>query len=326
MVTFRWPLLLLPLAACSGAPEPNNKSDSNADGDDSVADSQEDSPVDSKEDSPTDSPAPAEDPEPCFTYAAPVQTGTVVDANLDEISDVVPSRQNGGVLWVHEDSGNDSILTAIDAGGATLGTIAIEGVTMVDWEDLAISTCDEGWCLWVGDIGDNMQNRGGVKVVRLVEPVIDRAAGVFAVTLTGTVYELPYPDGSHNAEGMGWSKDGPVIFTKRDGNISEVYTGDLAAGTLTLRGALSLDRNTATAADIWPDDSRVLLRTYVDLWEYWLPSGGFADLAHAIRVPVPIAEEVQGESASYDPVRRGYWTISERANQPIWFSGCSSER
>lgn len=265
-------------------------------------------------------------PEPCFTYAEPVQTGTVVDANLDEISDVVPSRQNGGVLWVHEDSGNDSILTAIDMGGSTLGTVAIEGVTMVDWEDLAISACEEGWCLWVGDIGDNMQNRGSVKLLRLVEPVIDRAAGVFALTLTATLYELPYPDGPHNAEGLGWSSGGPVVFTKRDANISDVYTGDLDAGTLTLRGPLSLDRSTATAADIWPDDSRILLRTYDALWEYWLPSGGFADLEHSIRVSVPVADETQGESASYDPVRRGYWTISERVNQPIWFSGCSSER
>ena len=71
---------------------------------------------------------------------------------------------------------------------------------------------------------------------------------------------------------------------------------------------------------------RLLVRTYGSLVEYWLSSSGIADTTNVIRVPVPVGDEGQGESASYDPVLRGYWTISEGLNQPIWFSGCASEQ
>ena len=84
-------------------------------------------------------------------------------------------------------------------------------------------------------------------------------------------------------------------------------------------------RYTATAADLWPDGSRLLVRTYESLDEFWLSSSGIADTHNTIRVPVPVGAEHQGESASYDPLLRGYWTISEGVNPTIWFSTCASE-
>ncbi len=318
----------------------SNGGDSGGDnGGDSAGDSAGDSD-DSPDDSPDDS---AGEATPCFTYAPPIQTGTVSGDELNEISDVLPSRRNPGVLWVLEDSGNDSVLTAIDTAGNTLGTVALDadadaengGINMIDWEDLAWSACAADGrfdpagaesCLWVGDIGDNMVNRTHARLISVVEPDLSQAAPPFALTLPGRVHEIPYPDAPHNAESLAFRPEGPVILSKRDMQLTGVYLIDLDLMTMSYAGDLPLDASTATAADLWPDGSRILVRTYNSLLEYWLSSSGIADTVNVIRVPVPVGPEHQGESASYDPALRGYWTISEGLNPPIWFAGCASEQ
>ena len=337
--------LILP--ACGPASDSAVKADPGGDSeidspddsaDDSATDSPDDSTTDSPDDSPGDSDSATSDPwtevEPCFTYADPTATGTVQDAALDEISDVLPSRRNPGVLWVLEDSGNPSVLTAIDAAGATLGTVALDGITMVDWEDLAWSRCTADArfdpqgpesCLWVADIGDNMVNRTHARLLAVVEPDLSQQAAPFALTLPARIHDVPYPDSPHNAESLAFRPEGAVILTKRDQQLSGVYLLDLTLLTMSYAGDLHLPASTATAADLWPDGSRLLVRTYESLDEFWLSSSGIADTHNTIRVPVPVGAEHQGESASYDPLLRGYWTISEGVNPTIWFSTCASE-
>ena len=67
----------------------------------------------------------------CESYARPTARGRVADGALDEISGIVVSRQNPGVLWVHEDSGNPAVLTALDTSGRTLATLTLDGATTI---------------------------------------------------------------------------------------------------------------------------------------------------------------------------------------------------
>lgn len=326
---------MLLLLACGLSTPPAN--DAKTATQDSVVpgDSRSDSSDDSTKDSSStteDSPSLPPPPTPCFTYAAPTQTGTIVDAALEEISDVVPSALDANLLWILEDSGNPSVLTGIDPSGNTLGTLSLEGQEMVDWEDMAIGPCGtaagsdpEASCLWIGDTGDNMVNRPSARILVVPEPTIDRASLPFTLTATAMVYDLVWPDTPHNVEALAWAPDGPVLLTKQEDGRSDVYSGSLSWLTLSKRGTLNIPVSHVTAGDLWPDSSRLLVRTNDDLAEFWLPVGGLGDLDHAIRIPVPVADEIQGESASYDPVRRGYWTLSEGVNPGIFFSSCSSD-
>ncbi len=120
-------------------------------------------------------------------------TGTVADPALDEISGMVVGHRLGGVLWVQEDSGNETAVYALKPTGEVVAEVAVDGATNVDWEDLA-------WAkghLWIGDIGDNNRKRSKLRVYSFREPG-DR--GVTSVD--AAMVRLRYEDGPHDAEAM----------------------------------------------------------------------------------------------------------------------------
>lgn len=256
----------------------------------------------------------------CPTYGTPVSMGTVADAELDEISGVAPSQQNPGVLWVVEDHGADPVVVALDTTGATLATLTLTGATNNDWEDLALSPCEEGWCLWIGDIGNNGYVRTEHSLLRIVEPAV--VSGVDD-SATPTIYTVAYPDEAQDAEALVVNKQGtPLLITKRTDATARVYAATLDATTLTtltLQTTLELGSSMATAADYWPAYERLLVRTYSGLYEYPvqndIPDG-------AAGVPIPFSAEQQGEAAAYDPVAQGYWHVSEGINPTLWFIPC----
>ena len=67
-----------------------------------------------------------------------VQAGVIRSELMREISGIVASRQNPGVLWVHNDSGDRPRIYAIDTKGDLLGICNVGGATERDWEDIAI--------------------------------------------------------------------------------------------------------------------------------------------------------------------------------------------
>lgn len=264
----------------------------------------------------------------CSRWDDPVEVGTVADTALDEISDIVPSRANPGVLWVHEDSGGDPVLYALDTSGALLGTVTLTGVTNRDWEDMAVATCPDGDgdCLWVGDVGDNGLSRSDVALHVVHEPTV--TAG-FESTEEPTTYRYSFPDGRGNVEGFAVGADGlPVLVTKRVDATADVYRFPAldAARTVTVEHVARISTGDpsdehpaeATSADISPDGSRLLVRTYGFLHEYPLTDG-----VPGAGVSLPAPDEPQGEAAAYDAARRGVWITSESARQPLWFVACA---
>jgi hypothetical protein len=68
---------------------------------------------------------------------------------LDESSGLEYCR---GKLWTHKDSGGDAKLYAVDpTSGSIVQTITLDGITNVDWEDLAA----DGYYLYIADTGNN---------------------------------------------------------------------------------------------------------------------------------------------------------------------------
>jgi hypothetical protein len=340
-------LLALVLAGCTGTstvaagpgplPVTDTDTDANADTDtgagdtDTAPDTDTDTGVPDSGDSDS-APVVVPPPAPCDSWGTPRDMGLVEDTALQEISSVEPSTLNPGVLWVLEDHGGEAMLYALDTAGHSLGTITIEGATDIDWEAMALGECDEGWCLWIGDTGDNDYVRTDISLLRVPEPKVSLAGG-FALTEAPTRFPIAYPDGvSQNAEALALTPEGrPVIVTKRSDGTSQVYILDALVAdvpmTLRLLGTIST-RDTesggfATSADIWPDGSRMLLRTYDHAWEYELGEAGIEQVATAPRIAMPFSDVIHVESVAYDPVLRGYWQIPEAVHAPIAFTPCA---
>ncbi len=281
---------------------------------------------DSATDTSTDTGAPADPWTICESYARPTARGRVEDGALDEISGIAVSRQNAGVLWVHEDSGNPNVLTALDTSGRTLATLTLDGATNVDWEDLAIGPCvdtSDPWCIVVGDIGDNGATGRRLALYTIVEPVLDGATDIVA---SPTRREVEYPDAPEDAEALALLPDGtPVLVSKRSDATAGIYTLEPGASVLTWQSDIATGAAweglsaMATAADLTPDGARLLVRSYLHLYEF-----DVRDLAAPVlRGERSAALEVQGEAVAYDPVDGGFWQVAEGSRATLFKADCA---
>ncbi len=123
---------------------------------------------------------------------------------LRESSGVAVSRRNHGVLWTHNDSGNDPVLFAVDITGRILGAITLESTTVRDWEDVGLGPCvqdDAEFCIYVADTGDNMRLRSAYTIYIVPEPDVSPGIGVDTATL-GSVRRIDfhYPDAPHDVD------------------------------------------------------------------------------------------------------------------------------
>src|ERR1017187_550802 len=113
-------------------------------------------------------------PLPRISFAAPsfakaVTNGMVNIPLLTEASGIAASRNNPGVLWTENDSGNAPVVYAIDSQGRNLGTYALPGNT--DNEDIGIGPgpVTNVSYLFVTDIGDNNSVRASIAIYQTPE-------------------------------------------------------------------------------------------------------------------------------------------------------------
>jgi len=279
---------------------------------------------------------------PCTLWGAAETDSNVQDEALTEISGIVASRANPGVLWVHQDSASGALLTAISTTGYTLATMLLDGAPSDDWEDLAIGACggdspspsDGGpWCLVVGDIGDNAAARSWVTMLRVEEPTVDPDA-LEAVSLLGE-YEAvraTYPEGAQDAEALVLEPDGtPVVFTKRNDGDTRLYrmptveTDPPTEATLiaeTEVGDTGGLVDAVTAADLTADGSRLLLRTYTAGYLYVLDDDGLDAIDEDQQISLSVSPEPQGEAIGWSDDERDILHVSEGEQPPLYRLSC----
>ena len=66
------------------------------------------------------------------------QVAEIQDLRLTEASGMVASRKNKGLLWVHNDSGNQPRIFLIDTLGKVQRAFYLKNAMNFDWEDIAI--------------------------------------------------------------------------------------------------------------------------------------------------------------------------------------------
>ena len=264
----------------------------------------------------------------CLAYGEPEESGNLPQI-IGEASGMVSSSLDDQVLWLHNDSGDSARIFAISSSGELRATVGLDGITHVDWEDMARGPCgsaETGQCLYLGDIGDNDENRDHVVIHRIVEP--NPADGDSSISEVETM-TLRYPDDPHDAEAMVVDSTGRVLLlTKRSGARFRVYAADFRVEPEPIVLDLLVEvpsppqgLRLVTAADLSADGRWLLVRTYSAAMEYRLGADQtLSDLGEVEALAVPTAREPQGEAIAYGV--GGFWHVSEGSEPPLFFVPC----
>lgn len=253
--------------------------------------------------------------------------GRIQNSDLTETSGLAVSNLDPAVLWAVDDSGGEAALYALGRDGSDLGVHGVPGVVNRDWEDLAAwaDPLDGTSWLYVGDIGDNLDQWDSIFVHRMPEPALSDALDIPPEKLE--TFELAYPDGPQNAEALlvGGSTGTITIITKGKQGEAQVFEARGATpgsvSPLTLVGTLDLSTTLdgqVTAAD--SNDQYVFIRTYTAVLAYGDATGSWWESEPCVLEP-PF--EIQGEALATEPDGSGYFTVSEGRAARLNRSGLS---
>lgn len=269
------------------------------------------------------------EPPDCPTIGTPAVLGTVGEPILTELSGVVTGRANPDLLWVHNDSGHDPELFALDRSGATVARYTLD-LPRGDFEDIAAGYAEDGTPeLWLGVIGDNEHDKPNILLYRLDEPLV---TGESATLSTFDTLTLTYDEGSLNAETLlvdPRTRDLFIVTKASDGR-SGIYRkaaphtdGEVAVlekvGELVFgEGALAGSKLT-TAGDISPDGAWIVVRTYATTAYLWRRDGDttVAEAFAGEPCPLLLPTERQGEAIGFDVDGQALISISEGTAMPI---------
>jgi hypothetical protein len=270
----------------------------------------------------------------CPGQGQATELGTVAFEEIDEASGLVDSRANPGVLWVHNDSGDEAYLYALNYDGEHLGEWEIENARARDWEDLATGRDPQtgAWMLYIGDIGDNPGNRDSISVYRVPEPIVIADGGEQGGTLVAAHIELNYPDkASFNAETLllDPATDDLYVVTKDYGGSTGVFRKpaphhDGERATLEEIAWLDfssdpLGGNATTGGAFSPLGDRFVIRTYATTAYLWIRDGADSvqEALEADPCTVTMPAERQAETIAFSARGDALLSISEGQAQPI---------
>lgn len=269
-------------------------------------------------------------------YAEPKPVGKIELADIIESSGLAASKCQPGVLWTHNDSGDDAFIYAIDEQGKDLGTWRVTGAENRDWEDIAEFKDAAGRCfIYIGEIGNNDGKRDRTLVYRVGEPqVTTESQGTNRKTALRTEpaesIRVDYPGVRENAETLlVHPTTGDIyIVSKRFNGPAAVYRvppqfdsdQPVSAAKIADITVRSVPNGLLTGGDISPDGTRVVLCDYTAGYEFTLPPGdaNFDDIWKQKPVKFDIGERESGESITYGPDGLQLFAGSEGKYSPIY--------
>lgn len=253
---------------------------------------------------------------------APVPLATLPD-ELNEASGIARDPDRDGLFWAHNDSGNDLVLYALDDTGSVVGAVSVIGASNRDVEDIAAGPCPGGGCLYLGDIGDNLSVRRTISVHRLPLPDPESSSQVSP----DASWRFEYEDGPRDSEALAVDpiRSELIVISKgRSGEVT-VYVASIPGlattgppNRLRRAGRLPLplgssSRQLISAADISPDGSRLVVRSYTTVYEFpWAGADSLDAEVEPLWTSVMSAREPQGEGLTWDRSGTALYLVGER--------------
>lgn len=258
----------------------------------------------------------------CDLYTGVATSGRIESTDLVEASGLAASRSTPDVLWSHNDSRGTATLFAFTIDGEDLGAYEVPRAFALDWEDMSAGPGPSGDAvyLYVGDIGDNFDIRGGLVTVYRVPDVNPAELDESFPESTALTYQ--YPDGTHNAEALFIDPVEPALYLiTKNKEEAFVFRGSIepTSGPMSLELVATLFLGAeVSGADMSADGTTLALRGYSTVW-LWHRNPG-ESVAHMLAedpCTAPSPEERQGESITLDE-NFTYWTISEGSTPEIF--------
>ncbi len=232
---------------------------------------------------------------------------------LPEVSGLAASIRHPGVLWTHNDSGDDARIFAIDSTScAVRAEVRLGGVTARDSEAIAVGRDAAGEpVIWLADIGDNLDGWDSVRLYRIAEPtrLVDQEVKARSFTVR-------YEDGSRNAEALlvDPAAGGPMwLATKRqaaDGGLYRIPDSLVAKGSAVAKRVGVVPAMT-TDGSYAPDGRHFVLRTYTGATLFRAPPPG----TDAGSVAIPL--QPQGEAIAFAHDSASLYLAGERSEE-LW--------
>lgn len=138
-----------------------------------------------------------------------------IDLELRETSGLALSPAHPGVVWSHNDSGDEARFYAMDWSGRVVARFDVEGVEARDWEAMDRGPCPtdpDRACLYLADTGDNVRRRDVLTIHVVPEPDVNQGSG--EVKPIGRLRYL-YPDEPRDAEAVAVAPDGTVVIVTK---------------------------------------------------------------------------------------------------------------
>ncbi|MEJ2052669.1 MAG: hypothetical protein P8X42_02000 [Calditrichaceae bacterium] len=252
-----------------------------------------------------------------------MDNGLIESDKINEASGIDQSWLNDNVFWLHNDSGNEAQIFAIDERGKNLGRFKLANIKNRDWEDIAVGPgpIDGQSYIYIGEIGDNRAEYEDKYIYRVKEPVIDSTHTPYnAIIENIDIISFIYPDGPRDAETVmidPLTKD-IIIVSKREENVhvySLAYPQPMDSVIIAQRITI-LPITQVTGGDISNTGDKIVLKNYEKIY-YWTRKSGetLADAFSKEPQLLPYIPEPQGEAICWDKEGKDYFTVSEEAEK-----------
>lgn len=240
------------------------------------------------------------------------------DKKLGEVSGLACSINNPGLFWTHNDSGNGPEVFLIDKNLEIKRTYILQGTKNRDWEDIAVGPGPDSAknYIYVAEIGDNDAAHKLKYIYRFEEPKVDTVVGKISISDFETItFELPDKRKDTETLMVHPKTKNLFIVSKREEpvHVYEIKYPYSTKETIIAKNILSLPLTQIVAGDFSADGKRILMKNYNHIYYWENPSNKpVEELLKDRPQEIPYEVEPQGESITWSPDDRGFYTLSEK--------------
>lgn len=261
-------------------------------------------------------------------FSIGVSKGMLDSSQINEASGIVASQANKGMLWTHNDSGDEARFFLIDSNAHHKATYYLKDTESRDWEEIAIGPVpdEETFYLYLCDIGDNYGRYEYKYIYRIREPdFTDDVESILVDTIRTGIDTIKFrlSDKPRDTEALFVDPltSDIYIFSKREKKEVKMYVLPYPQSTSQIDTAvfvMNIPYTQLVAADISSDGSEILMKNYKQVF-YWKKNGDeqIKDMLKRPAIHLPYAAEPQGEAITFSYFNDGYYTLSEAANNKI---------
>ena len=269
------------------------------------------------------------------------ESGTITDTQISEASGLAHSVTEKDLLWIINDSGNSSLVFAVNTRGEHLGSLEIQGIKNRDWEDIASFIHNGIPYLLISETGDNRGRWESYFLYIIKEPNLSRlpksgTLSVWPEQIIGFTYE----DGPRDCEAVAVdSKQKRILLLSKQDRPPVLYELPLMMGKHAVMTAKRLGQihsipqpseaeikknsinrysGLPTGMDISTDGKWAAILTYRYVYLYSADKRGdwykiFSDTPKIIRLPLMR----QAEAVCFAPKGNVIYVTSEKIPAPL---------